>query len=67
MAHSFVLVLLRSCTVPEDQVQRTKIFSSELCLPPASTRRAGGGGRSRPVLLTPSMISSYLVYDLNSR
>ncbi|CAK9229937.1 unnamed protein product [Sphagnum jensenii] len=47
VAHSFVLVLLRSCTVPEDQVQRTKIFSSELCVPPASTRRAGGGGRSR--------------------
>ncbi len=54
-AHSFDLVLLRSCTVPEDQVQPrneranqpTKFFSSKLCLPPASTRRAGG--RRRPL------------------
>lgn len=53
--HSFLLVLLRSCTVPEDpsatnewtseRTNQQKIFSSKLCLPPASTRRAGGGGR----------------------
>ncbi len=71
-AHSFVLFLLRSCTVPEDQVQPrneranqpTTIFSNKLCLPRPQARGWLEAEAVRdPCLLTPSMISSYLVYD----
>ncbi|CAM6075749.1 unnamed protein product [Sphagnum tenellum] len=44
--HWFVLVPLRSCTVPEDQVQRTKIFSSELL---STARKHEAGWRRRPL------------------